>query len=104
MAWRAREGDDEASGTARSSRTRAVLAAATRRPGAERRQPPPHVRRAHEPVARALLVAAALADDRVVRREAFAPCPRQAPSRRRRGGPARAAQFEDRRAVTLDPE
>ena len=104
LAGRAGESQDKASRAPRSARTRAVRASAARRPGAERRQHAAHVRRADGPLAGALRVAATLADDQAFRREAPAPCPRQAAAWWRRGRAARAAQLEDRRAVAVDAE
>src|SRR2546428_11949975 len=79
------KGQDEARRAPGSPRTREARAPAARRPCAERRQPPAHLRRAHELVAGGLPGAGAGADEQAPFREAPAAPPRQtAPPRRRR--------------------
>src|SRR6266581_4441343 len=86
------------------NRTRAARASAARRYCPERRQRPPHLRRTDGPLAPTLRIAAAVADNQAVRREAPAPCPWQAAARWRRGGAAGCPQLEDWRAVAVEPE
>ena len=104
LAWCACASQHQARRSSRIPRTRTARAPAARRPGAKRRQPPTHVRRADGPLAGALRVAAAVADHPAVGREAPAPCPRQAAPRWCCSSAPIATQLEDREAVAIDPE